>query len=472
MLKGSAILASTMSLFALGSGAILPSKPDEVVFSLSTREASLLVSPDVARTALGGPEILTFEPYTTIGQWTHAPAFRSVFGENCEIVEQGQGPINSNMFIFDALSRQDVSISCPTRTTDVRLTPVVDFRNQMPEQYFDQVAKFLDERKTKIDKAVAEGRQEDLPEYPLDLIDLGHITTKSVKAWAATWLENHYGPLHDFQNYGPNNTIIYGTNATLYDGVVDNTPFMVGLYDMASGLPINPAQSRELSKSGKKSKAIITVTADWASGTYESQLVSDFMVKEYDADYTINIGDIYYTGNVTETQTNCLGVKPVNAQRGVTWRQGSKGSFAFEGNHEMYARGFGYFDHFLPVLGTKYTKAEGKTGNRGQRASYAVLENEQWRVIGLDTGFMTYSAFSDNRNNVQPDSIISWLKKVVKIDDPADKRGLVFMTHHQHISAFEKEYTATYDQIAELLGDRTVLCVSDIQGAMGHGRKR
>jgi hypothetical protein len=56
--------------------------------------------------------------------------------------------------------------------------------------------------------------------------------------------------------------------------------------------------------------------------------------------------------------------------------------FCLDGNHEMYARGFAYFDRILPALGPML---HGKPC--AQKASFFCLENEYWRIIGLDTAY-------------------------------------------------------------------------------------
>jgi len=53
-------------------------------------------------------------------------------------------------------------------------------------------------------------------------------------------------------------------------------------------------------------------------------------------------------------------------------------------NHEMYARGNGYFNSILPKMGLRKSGAD---WGDGQWASFFCLENKYWRVIGLDTSY-------------------------------------------------------------------------------------
>lgn len=75
------------------------------------------------------------------------------------------------------------------------------------------------------------------------------------------------------------------------------------------------------------------------------------MVREVRPHYTIHIGDVYYVGAADEVKANCLGQAPARAKQGVEFRRGAIGTFAFAGNHELYSRGYGYFDEWLPKIG-------------------------------------------------------------------------------------------------------------------------
>jgi len=101
--------------------------------------------------------------------------------------------------------------------------------------------------------------------------------------------------------------------------------------------------------------------------------------------YTIHLGDVYYVGVKDEVEENCLGQPDANHSfTPCLWPWGSVGSFALNGNHEMYALGEAYFEVFLPTLGLRPAPGV-KPG--GQKASFFCLENKFWRVIGLDTGY-------------------------------------------------------------------------------------
>jgi hypothetical protein len=94
-----------------------------------------------------------------------------------------------------------------------------------------------------------------------------------------------------------------------------------------------------------------------------------------------------------------------------------------------------------------------------QKASFVCLENEFWRIIGLDTGHQSVSipilemAFANASLHIAE---YEWLNHIVKIRQ--DNRGLVFLTHHQNVSAFSKSYPSAGKQLKEIVGaDRQVL---------------
>jgi hypothetical protein len=76
------------------------------------------------------------------------------------------------------------------------------------------------------------------------------------------------------------------------------------------------------------------------AGTREADYVQALMIKDYAPHFTIHIGDVYYVGTVDEVQSNVLGIAPAGVQKGVKWPWGSRGTFALNGNHEMYTRGW------------------------------------------------------------------------------------------------------------------------------------
>jgi hypothetical protein len=197
----------------------------------------------------------------------------------------------------------------------------------------------------------------------------------------------------------------------------------------------------------------VSIAGDWGTGTGEAESVAN-CIKEFTPHFTVHIGDVYYVGDPQSVNENCLGIKnPNNNYDPVIWPIGSEGSFALNGNHEMYANGGGYFDVLLPELGL--CDANGKM--LGQQTSFFCLQNRYWRIIAIDTGYNSVGVpilshipiINDipgiGGNCKLRDELIGWLTGVVR---PAeDKRGLIIASHHQNYSAFQNRYEKPAQQL-------------------------
>jgi hypothetical protein len=192
----------------------------------------------------------------------------------------------------------------------------------------------------------------------------------------------------------------------------------------------------------------IALASDWATGTVEAAKVAD-LIERFKPHYSIHLGDVYYVGDPLEVAENFLGI-PTQAGRYIPcrWPRGSHGSFALNGNHEMYSLGTAYFSKMLPALGPV---VHGRA--RGQAASFFCLENEHWRLIALDTAYNSVGLplieYFWPPDCDLPTELMDWLRDTVKPsrDDP---RGIVILSHHQYFSRFETWYTRPAKQLAEL----------------------
>lgn len=103
----------------------------------------------------------------------------------------------------------------------------------------------------------------------------------------------------------------------------------------------------------------------------------------------------------------------------------------------MYARGEAFFESLLPSLGIR----NADDSYAGQKAGYFCLQNKYWRVIGLAIGYYSVGKplleflpwFAPDCHF--DDKQMEWLKNMVKLGDPNDKRGVLVLTHPQFISA-------------------------------------
>jgi Calcineurin-like phosphoesterase len=197
-------------------------------------------------------------------------------------------------------------------------------------------------------------------------------------------------------------------------------------------------------------RVTLGLLGDWGTGTDEAQKVAD-CTDQFAPDFTVHLGDVYYVGDVTEIRENYLG-EQTSSYTPVKWPMGRKGSFALSGNHEMYARGMGYYGTVLPKMGLRVAGAEWGTG---QWASFFCLENRFWRVIGIDTGYSSTqfdwgkmplfkkSKWIRSSKHLKPKCelaapLLDWLRTTVNPD--GDNRGLILLSHHGCHSAFSDWY--------------------------------
>jgi hypothetical protein len=182
--------------------------------------------------------------------------------------------------------------------------------------------------------------------------------------------------------------------------------------------------------------------SDWASDTTESDAVGA-LVQAHAPDYTIHLGDVYFVGTPQEVAANF--------EPGIgSWPRGTSGSLALAGNHEMYSNGRGFFEELLPRMSVRDGDAWAT-----QQAGFFCLENEYWRVIGLDTGYTSRS--NPFLEVLRPpdcefrEEQVAWLKNVVDLGNPKDTRGLIFLSHHPYFSAFRHNFTRPAEQLRELM---------------------
>lgn len=149
-----------------------------------------------------------------------------------------------------------------------------------------------------------------------------------------------------------------------------------------------------------KNETTVAVVGDWGGGNAAAQAVAKQIAK-LKPNHVIHLGDVYYAGTPKEVQERFLKFWPSPDSPGS--------SFALNSNHEMYSGGYGYFDYTLKQF--------------KQPASYFSLANDNWRFIGLDTGY-------DDHDLHDPQA--EWLKAQLT---PGPKT--ILLSHHQLFSAYE-----------------------------------
>ena len=125
---------------------------------------------------------------------------------------------------------------------------------------------------------------------------------------------------------------------------------------------------------------------------------------------------------------------------------------------------------------------------REQKAGFFCLENDYWRVIGLDTGYTSVERpfieiLSPPDCHLRKEQI-KWLKNQLHLENPDDRRGIVFLSHHPPFSSFRKSFPRPARQLRQLFGKflRPVLWIwghehrlvgyaeREVEGLTVHGR--
>lgn len=149
-------------------------------------------------------------------------------------------------------------------------------------------------------------------------------------------------------------------------------------------------------------RTTVVLVSDWGTGNVHAIAVAK-QIALRNPDHVIHLGDVYYAGTPREVRTNFLEIwDAFGPQRARYW--------ALNGNHDMYSGGYGFFEHLLPAF--------------KQPASYFNLQNQHWRLLGLDTAYVNH--------RITPEQL-SWL--------PAQLTGsarTILMTHHHLLSPFRK----------------------------------
>jgi hypothetical protein len=150
--------------------------------------------------------------------------------------------------------------------------------------------------------------------------------------------------------------------------------------------------------------AIVALFADWGTGEPTAQRVMQ-QIKARNPTHAIHLGDVYYSGTPKEVQNRFLNVidqfgPPPSACK----------YFALNSNHEMYSGGFGYFDTTLPRF--------------CQEASYFCLTNQDWRLIGIDSGYEDHGLQDPQKE---------WLAAQLQPEGPKN----ILLSHHQLFSPYE-----------------------------------
>lgn len=160
--------------------------------------------------------------------------------------------------------------------------------------------------------------------------------------------------------------------------------------------------------------ARLVVVGDWGTGLTWAQAVGREMAKHVAAAreerrevHVLHLGDVYYSGWKEEYRSRFMPFWPVrSAEEGV-------GSWAINGNHDMYSGGHGYFGYLL--RDPRFAAQNG--------SSYFCLHNDHWQLLGLD------SAYKD-------EDLAGKQGEWVAEKQQASERKTMLLTHHEPFSAY------------------------------------
>ena len=284
----------------------------------------------------------------------------------------------------------------------------------MPESAEERTKKYLD-----LGHSEAENHAKtQLELYEKHVRDTSNVTNvvsnffkTNLLGFAWHYLKSRFGPRHPYQAYPRNGD--------------------TGIYNLKSSIP-------------SRDEVTVALLSDWASDTAESDAVAH-LVARCAPDYTIHMGDIYFVGAPKEVEENFTAPH-------ASWYYGASGSLALSGNHEMYSNGNAFFQHLLPAMYIQDGEVK-----KSQQAGFFCLENEHWRIIGIDTGYTSVGRpfveiLSPPDCHLKKEQL-AWLRDVVQLGNPDDKRGIIFLSHHPYISSFREDYAKPGEQIRELMGD-------------------
>jgi Calcineurin-like phosphoesterase len=168
-----------------------------------------------------------------------------------------------------------------------------------------------------------------------------------------------------------------------------------------------------------ETKVRLVIVGDWGSGIPRARRVAGEIRKVLqqglDAgleQHVIHLGDVYYSGFDYEYRDRFLANWPVLPEEA-----GAITSWNLVGNHDMYAGGHGYFK--IGLADDRFAAHEG--------CSYFELANQNWSVLGLDTGWEEGGLAGKQAQ---------WLED--RLADADGKRRTLILSHHQLFSVFGK----------------------------------
>jgi len=163
-------------------------------------------------------------------------------------------------------------------------------------------------------------------------------------------------------------------------------------------------------------RARVVLVSDWGTGIPRAGKIGSAMRDALAVNtenrelHIMHLGDVYYSGWKREYEKHFLPFWPVKESEADRI-----GSWCLNANHDMYSGGYGYYDFLL----------SDRRFQRQQHSSFFSLQNDHWRILGLDTAYDDH-ALHDPQGE--------WLKSQLE----SDGRKGILLSHHQPFSAYER----------------------------------
>lgn len=169
--------------------------------------------------------------------------------------------------------------------------------------------------------------------------------------------------------------------------------------------------------------ARVAVLGDWGTGLYGAPHIARTLETDAQSyDLLLHLGDVYYAGTPKEVANRFLALWP---------KRTDARSVALNSNHEMYSGGQAYFGDTLPIF--------------NQDSSYLALQNENWLLVGLDTG---------HKDHNLDDEQVAWLHQVIEAAGP--QRKVILFSHHQLFSSLASQGDKLAAKLAILLESQRI----------------
>ena len=344
-----------------------------------------------------------------------------------DVVISGLQDVNSRLLANSQELRQHIA--------EIAGTDDVDTINDKIAQLSGRVSPALDQARAEVSRGDAHyvSRfdsvglfQSALSKIFCDIPDLQGYGDKN-PAWAITLLEELLYKTKAF--FDRVHQDVRGKKQTLWSALVSEL-VQLPRSDYKAPFPSGVPTSQPL-----PDDVTVVLLGDWGGDNDAAKKIAD-VVRHHQASVGIHLGDIYYGGTKLECET-FLGLWPLREDAEDSNSPPRRGSsWGLNGNHEMYSGGQYYFDAVLTAF--------------NQPQSFFCLENEHWRLIGLDTAYANGS--------LKPSSLAdpitaqwNWLLNLLR---SRDARANILLTHHQPVSAHAPEWNDSKnlrEEVSEIL---------------------